>query len=197
MVLRSLTLFGFWAPSAFVHICFHPPQTPLRRSTENLQFMSGHPARLEAAKYQHHVLWEKLSYLSLLSSTAMMLDERLCSVNFLFPPCWEKMIWKWKCEVLMGFAHFTLTCFSTAIVICLVIMLVIFFTVFLQLSHYYMESGMWITSHSTFLKCCVVLHTSSVIHYPVQHKWCVCFHFGCSQEVILDWFMIKKFKLKK
>lgn len=86
VLLRSLLLFGFWAPSAFVHICFHPPQTPLRRSTENLQFMSGHPARLEAAKYQHHVLWEKLSYLSLLPSTAMMLDERLCSGNLYFHP---------------------------------------------------------------------------------------------------------------
>lgn len=78
--------FGFWAPSVFVCICFHPPQTPLKKSTENLQFMSGHPARLEAAKYQHQVLREKLSYLSLLSSPAMMLDERLCSLNLYFCP---------------------------------------------------------------------------------------------------------------
>lgn len=64
VVVRSLMLFGFWAPSALVCSCFYPPQTPLKRSTENLQFMSGHPARLDAAKYQHQVLWEKLSYLS-------------------------------------------------------------------------------------------------------------------------------------
>lgn len=56
VVTSSLVLFGFWAPSVVVHICFHPPQTPLRRSTENLKFMSGHTARLDAAKYQHRVL---------------------------------------------------------------------------------------------------------------------------------------------
>lgn len=44
---RNLVHFAFRAPSAFACIRFHRLQTPLKRGTESLQFMSGLPARLQ------------------------------------------------------------------------------------------------------------------------------------------------------